>query len=126
MPPVFLGVINCHDSGASLIIGNRLVSAVSEERFSRVKNTRCFPVESIKWVLQNSNIRINEVDYICCGSWKGLDEKFKEQFEIDNRSRIKHNPSNEQIITDKIRVSSESDKFAKNEIGVTAPSVGRS
>ncbi|MEW5946528.1 MAG: carbamoyltransferase C-terminal domain-containing protein [bacterium] len=52
----------CHDSGAALISGDRIV-AVSEERLSRVKHDPEFPVRSINYVLKACGVRaVNDID----------------------------------------------------------------
>jgi len=53
-----------HDSAACLINNGEIVSAVQEERFTRIKNDMQFPLNSIKFCLQNSNINANELDFI--------------------------------------------------------------
>ena len=58
--------ISCyyHDSAATLLIDGNLISAVQEERFSRIKHDHRFPTESIKFILNNSNISLKDIDYI--------------------------------------------------------------
>ena len=58
--------ISCyyHDSAATLLIDGNLISAVQEERFSRIKHDHRFPTESIKYILNNSNISLKDIDYI--------------------------------------------------------------
>ena len=58
--------ISCyyHDSAAALLIDGNLISAVQEERFSRIKHDHRFPTESIKYILNNSNIYLKDIDYI--------------------------------------------------------------
>ena len=53
-----------HDSAAALIIDGQVVSAAQEERFSRVKHDARYPKNAISFVLSNSNISLNELDYI--------------------------------------------------------------
>ncbi len=58
--------ISCyyHDSAAALLVDGNLISAVQEERFSRIKHDHRFPTESIKYILKNSNISLKDIDYI--------------------------------------------------------------
>ncbi len=58
--------ISCyyHDSAAALLIDGNLVSAVQEERFTRIKHDHRFPSESIKYLLSNSNISLKDIDHI--------------------------------------------------------------
>ena len=62
---IILG-ISCfyHDSAASLTINGEIISAVQEERFSRKKHDSGFPVLSIKYILKENNITINDIDLV--------------------------------------------------------------
>ena len=53
-----------HDSAAVLIKDGEIISAVQEERFSRVKHDSGFPINSIKYCLQTEQIDLNAVDSI--------------------------------------------------------------
>ena len=58
--------ISCyyHDSAATLLIDGEIKSAVQEERFTRIKHDDGFPYKSIKYILEDSNILLNEIDFI--------------------------------------------------------------
>lgn len=73
---IILGVCNAHTSGASLIVDGSLVASVNEERFSRVKNQRIFPRQSIEYCCRHAGISISDIDYVACGAWGGMDEAF--------------------------------------------------
>lgn len=53
-----------HDAAASLVIGGKIVSAVQEERFTREKHTANFPVQAIKFCLEDAGLQIDELDAI--------------------------------------------------------------
>ena len=53
-----------HDSAAALIQNGKIVAAAQEERFSRKKHDERFPKNAIKYVLQEGNLELSEVDYI--------------------------------------------------------------
>ena len=53
-----------HDSAASLIKDGKIISAAQEERFTRKKYDSSFPTNAINFVLNFSNIKLNEVDHI--------------------------------------------------------------
>ena len=53
-----------HDSAACLLKDGEIIAAAQEERFSRKKFDASFPYESIKYVLSEANIKLNEVDFI--------------------------------------------------------------
>ena len=59
--------LNCYhaDSSACIISNNKLVAAVEEERFKRIKHFAGFPDESIKFCLKNANIEMKDVSLIC-------------------------------------------------------------
>ena len=51
-----------HDSSAVLLNNGEIVGAVQEERFTRKKHDSSFPTNCIKYLLQEANISLNEVD----------------------------------------------------------------
>ena len=85
----FLGICNANDSGAAIIKDGKLIAAVNEERFIRSKLTRKFPINSIKYVLKEAELKIEHIDFIGCGAWKGID--FKETLPILNQDQLKKN-----------------------------------
>lgn len=60
-----LGINAYHgDSSACMIIDGKLIVAVEEERFRRVKHWAGFPVESVRNCLKTANITIEQVHHI--------------------------------------------------------------
>lgn len=53
-----------HDSAAALIIGGDIVAASQEERFTRQKHTPDFPIQSIKYCLEEAGLELDELDAI--------------------------------------------------------------
>ena len=53
-----------HDSAATLIIGQKIIAAAQEERFTREKHTPEFPVNAIKYCLDEAGLVIDELDAI--------------------------------------------------------------
>ena len=53
-----------HDSAAALIIDGEIISAAQEERFSRKKHDSRYPFNAIKFVLNYSNLKLSQIDYI--------------------------------------------------------------
>ena len=51
-------------TSAALIVDGKIISAVAEERFNREKQSRRFPTNAINYCLQNSNLKITDIDYI--------------------------------------------------------------
>lgn len=66
---VILGLNAFHgDSSACLMVDGKIVSAVEEERFRRIKHWAGFPSESISWCLNSNNLNIEDVDIIAVNS----------------------------------------------------------
>ncbi len=68
------------DSSASLIIDGKIVSAVEEERFTRIKHYSGFPRYSIDFCLKDNNLKINDIDAICVNFNKNYNLKEKLKF----------------------------------------------
>src|SRR6266849_2698976 len=60
-----LGINAYHgDAAAALIKDGRIVAAVEEERFNRLKHCAGFPTESVKYCLQAARIGIEAVEHV--------------------------------------------------------------
>ena len=53
-----------HDSAAALLIDGKIVAAAQEERFTRKKHDSSYPYNSIKYVLSEANLELNQLDQI--------------------------------------------------------------
>jgi len=53
-----------HDSAAALVIDGKIIAAAQEERFTRKKHDATFPINSINFLLKNSNISLDSIDYV--------------------------------------------------------------
>ncbi|WP_303685717.1 carbamoyltransferase N-terminal domain-containing protein, partial [Nonlabens dokdonensis] len=53
-----------HDSSVSIIINGKIIAAVQEERFTRLKNYSEFPYQSISYCLKEANISIDDIDAV--------------------------------------------------------------
>ncbi len=53
-----------HDSAAAIIVDGKIIAAVQEERFSRIKNDPSFPTNSISFCLKESNLKIDDLDAV--------------------------------------------------------------
>lgn len=53
-----------HDSAATLIEDGVIVTAIEEERFSRIKHDNAFPFKAIEFCLKNNGLTIKDIDYI--------------------------------------------------------------
>ena len=52
------------DSAACIVIDGKLIAAVEEERFNRIKHWAGFPIKSIKHCLSVTGLKISEIDHI--------------------------------------------------------------
>ncbi len=53
-----------HDSAAVLIENDKIIAAVQEERFTRVKQDSSFPTNSINYCLSEANISLKDIEFI--------------------------------------------------------------
>ena len=53
-----------HDSAAAITVAGEIIAAAQEERFTRDKQTSDFPVQAIKYCLEEAGLEINELDAI--------------------------------------------------------------
>src|SRR5687767_7509673 len=60
-----LGINAYHgDAAAAIIKDGKLLAAVEEERFNRVKHCAGFPAESVRYCLNTAGITLADVDHI--------------------------------------------------------------
>src|SRR3989442_60228 len=61
-----LGINAYHgDAAAALIKDGRIVAAVEEERFNRIKHCAGFPTEPVKYCLRVAGIEIDAGEHVC-------------------------------------------------------------
>ena len=53
-----------HDSAATIIIDGKIIAAVQEERFTRIKHDASYPFHAIEFVLDFAKIKLSEVNEI--------------------------------------------------------------
>jgi len=53
-----------HDSAACLTIGNIVMAAAEEERFTGVKHDSSFPINAIKWILKSTVTDISQIQEV--------------------------------------------------------------
>ncbi|MEX0447780.1 carbamoyltransferase [Xenorhabdus sp. SGI246] len=53
-----------HDSAVALMKGNHLISALQEERFTRIKQDKNFPELALKRILEDNKINLSNIDKI--------------------------------------------------------------
>ena len=54
-----------HDSAAALIRDGEIVAAAQEERFSRKKHDARFPINAVRYCLQQEGVRLDDIDHVC-------------------------------------------------------------
>lgn len=53
-----------HDSAAALVVDGKIIAAAQEERFTRKKHDHRFPINAVKYCLEEAKISINDIDYV--------------------------------------------------------------
>ena len=53
-----------HDSAAAVLIDGKIIAAAQEERFTRKKHDPSYPYNSIKYVLSEAKLDLNQIDQI--------------------------------------------------------------
>ncbi len=53
-----------HDSAAALLSNGRLIAAVQEERFSRIKHDPAFPLQAIEYCLSQAEISVTDLESV--------------------------------------------------------------
>ncbi|MCI0560147.1 MAG: hypothetical protein MN733_16785, partial [Nitrososphaera sp.] len=53
-----------HDSSAALVVDGEIVAAAQEERFTRIKHDSGLPAQAVKFCLDYSGFKIDEIDHI--------------------------------------------------------------
>lgn len=79
-----------YNTSASLIKDNKIVAAIEEERLSREKRTRKFPINAVHFCLDRANIKFEEIDSLAI-SWNPLINL--EKFEINVSQNFSYIPS---------------------------------
>ncbi len=64
-----------HDSAAALITDGLIIAAAQEERFTRIKHDKNFPLSAIKYCLEEAELKIEDIDAVVFYERPGL--KFK-------------------------------------------------
>ena len=62
---IILGINWEQNSSAALMIDGKIVSAISEERFSRKKNDESYPKNAIDYVLKFNGIKKSDITNVC-------------------------------------------------------------
>jgi carbamoyltransferase len=53
-----------HDSAAAIIVEGKIIAAAQEERFTRKKQDESFPVNAVKYCLEEASVKIDQLDAV--------------------------------------------------------------
>jgi carbamoyltransferase len=67
-----LGITNNDTAGACLVEDDRVLAAASEERFTRIKDHKVWPAQSIEFVLRQAGRTLSELDRVAYGWCAGF------------------------------------------------------
>ena len=82
-----LGLQNANVAGSALFKDNVLIGAVSEERFTREKNCRGIPENSINYLLKEAGITLKRVDEFCYAMISNIYPKEEEINQVINDAK---------------------------------------
>ena len=68
---IILGISDSHEAHACILVNGKIISAVAEERFSRIKSDQGYPKNAIEHVLNFSKISPNKIDLVVFAGKKG-------------------------------------------------------
>ena len=84
-----LGINAYHgDSSACLVMNGKLVAAVEEERFRRIKHWAGFPSQAIQYCLDEAGITLEEIEHIAINSDPKASLIKKIGFSLKNRPNL--------------------------------------
>lgn len=87
---IIIGINGYHgDSSACILKDGKLIAAVEEERFKRIKHWAGFPVESIRYCLDELGISLADVDHIAINTDPKANFMKKVGFALKNRPDLK-------------------------------------
>ena len=61
---IILGIADSHEAHACILVNGKLVSAIAEERLSRLKTDSSYPRRAINRVIRDSGIKSNQIDLV--------------------------------------------------------------
>src|SRR4030042_3389393 len=86
---IILGLNAYHgDSSACIVIDGKLIAAVEEERFKRIKHWAGFPREAIDYCLSEAKTTLKDIDYIALNRNPRANLHKKIAFAIKNRPSL--------------------------------------
>ncbi len=112
-----LGIANDETASACLVVDGKIISAASEERFSRIKMDNAWPTKSIEYCLQEGGLGLNEIDKVAYGWSAGFDTEKHFNFYFDRIVDESRFGTDDGLALIKERFNSEvkSDRKKRNE-----------
>jgi len=109
---IILGITNNDLAGACLVRDGQILSAVSEERFTRIKDHKIWPAKSIEFVLSQAGVSLEDVDHVAYGWNAGFSaDKHLELYFDRIVEEVRNNPQGlaqfRQRVTDEINNDKE-------------------
>ncbi|WP_263140329.1 carbamoyltransferase C-terminal domain-containing protein [Pseudomonas sp. RIT-PI-AD] len=113
---IVLGITNNDLSGACLVRDDQILSAVSEERFTRVKDHRIWPTQSIEFVLSQAGMTLRDIDYVAYGWNAGFNADKHLPLYFDRIvDEVRHNPEGLALFRKRITDEINNDKEKRAE-----------
>lgn len=79
---------NHADASAALIVEDKIIAAVEEERFTRIKHYSGFPENSINYCLQKAKLSLSDIDIITLNYNSNSNFKFKLNYAFKNLFKL--------------------------------------
>ena len=73
-----------HDSAVCLVQNGKVISAVEEERFTRIKHFTGFPINSINFCLKENKLSLDDIDFVSVNHNKSYNFKHRLFFGLKN------------------------------------------
>ena len=110
-----LGICNDETASACLFKSGKLIAAVSEERFTRIKQDNTFPKKSIKFVLDFEKIKISDITTVAYSWFKGMDYNLVKNYLKRIESECGKNPFAVKTIYERVSWEIKQDEKKKYE-----------
>jgi len=89
---IILGINAYHpDASAAIVVDGKLVAAVEEERFRRIKHFSGFPKEAVNYCLKEAGISLDDIDHIAVNYDYNFYRETPNSREPQHYYRRKHN-----------------------------------
>ena len=70
--PIILGIQDSHDASASIMRGEKILCAISEERIQRIKSMGGYPKGAIEACLNYCNLKYKDIDFIALAGTRSV------------------------------------------------------